>query len=668
MRIYLADLGHNQLTVSSDTYPLGVANLASYVQAHAAKPSNLEIRIFREPQDLKARMDEAPADILALSNYSWNHNLSRSFARYAKKLCPDTVTVMGGPNFPLTAPEQESLMRQLTEIDVFVDGPTYEGERAFLALVDRMQEAGRQDLRVEPIPANLWMDRDTGQVVRGGEVERIQDLDEIPSPYLAGFLDPFFSSGYLPLMQIARGCPFTCNYCNSAPRSNNKIYSHSLENVKADLEYIAQRVRPEVALAFADDNFGMYPLDLEIADYIAHLQRKYGWPGYIRTTTGKNRGDRIIKVMRTIRGALPMTAAVQSMNPTVLKNIERANIKLDTYVQIQKEVTSQGLQSYGEFILGLPGESKQSFLKGIEDLMDAGVKRVSAHQLMLLHGAPLSNPEYIEKFGLKTKYRIVARNIGNYTGEKIIETERMVYETPDLSFQEWLELRVFHLLLTIYYYEGNFEELFEYMEQNGVKPFDLLMASNKRIPDAPADFANVVQGFVQESQDELFDTPEECVAWAQEHFDGLVSGELGGNLLSKYSMLGRFFTMQAALTFLHETANSLLPQSGSRHPQEELKAVADYLRSVMLHAPFRESLEMTPSWESRYDVDAWRQEHYSQPLSKYRTSEPRFFQTSVDPRKKSLLENRVNTFGEHPSGIGKFTRTMFAQDLRRIAS
>jgi radical SAM superfamily enzyme len=83
--------------------------------------------------------------------------------------------------------------------------------------------------------------------------------------------------------------------------------------------------------------------------------------------------------MRKIRGALPMTAAVQSMDPTVLKNIERSNIKLETYTQIQREVRAQGMQSYGEMIVCLPGESKASFMKGIRDLMEAGVTRISAH-------------------------------------------------------------------------------------------------------------------------------------------------------------------------------------------------------------------------------------------------------------------------------------------------
>src|SRR5438477_2954981 len=82
--IYLADLGHNQLTVSSDVYPLGVANLATYARAHVLNGQNLRIQIFREPQDLKAAIDAEVPDILGLRSYSWNHNLALCFARYAK--------------------------------------------------------------------------------------------------------------------------------------------------------------------------------------------------------------------------------------------------------------------------------------------------------------------------------------------------------------------------------------------------------------------------------------------------------------------------------------------------------------------------------------------------------------------------------------------------------
>jgi radical SAM superfamily enzyme YgiQ (UPF0313 family) len=664
MRLYLADLGHNQITISSDVYPLGVANLAAYAKAYAHKREEIDIHLFREPQQLKAAIDRAAPDVLGLSSYSWNHNLSLAFARYAKARNSKVLTLMGGPNYPLTREVQESWLRESPEIDIATRGPTYEGERAFLHILNRYMEVGqsREGVFEESVPGNDWIDPRSKAFVQGRELERIVNLDEIPSPYLNGWMDPFFSTGYLPLMQIARGCPFTCSYCNSAVRSNSKIYSHSLDNVKADLLYIAQRVKPEVALSFADDNFGMYPLDEEVADYIAYLQDQFGWPKYIRTTTGKNRGERIIKVIRKTRGALPMTAAVQSMNPVVLKNIERSNIKLETYTQIQKEVISQGMQSYGELILSMPGETKQSFLNGVRDLMDTGVKRISAHQLMLLHGAPLSNPDSRKRFGMKTMFRVVARNIGDYTGEKVIETEEMVVETPTFTFEEYLEARVFHLLLTIFYYEGNFEEAFELARQQGVKPFDLITRMQTMLDQAPPAFRKLVDDFVYESRTELFPTRKACVEWAEQNFDGLLSGHLGGNLLSKYSMIGRFFETQASLTFLEQVIRS------AAGPSAELSAVIAYLRSVLLHVPFHESLSRSPHWTTDYDVERWARDGYQFPLADYRFDVTATYSTKVEAERKSMLELRIATFGEHPAGLGKFTRTLFARDLRRTVN
>lgn len=52
IRVFLADLGHNQLTLSSDVYPLGIANLAMYLRSHFECPEDMDVRIFQEPDDL----------------------------------------------------------------------------------------------------------------------------------------------------------------------------------------------------------------------------------------------------------------------------------------------------------------------------------------------------------------------------------------------------------------------------------------------------------------------------------------------------------------------------------------------------------------------------------------------------------------------------------------
>ena len=96
-----------------------------------------------------------------------------------------------------------------------------------------------------------------------------------------------------------------------------------------------------------------------------------------------------------------------------------------------------------------------------------------------------------------------------------------------------------------------------------------------------------------------------------------------------------------------------------------LDTIINYYSAVMLHVPFSETLEHEPVWSSSFDVEAWRNSGYEGVLQDYQFDTPRNFQTQVDQRVKTTLLTRIETFGEHASGLGRFTRTMFAKDFRR---
>ncbi len=670
MRIYLADLGHNLVTATSDTYPLGVGNLAAYAQQYLDRKEPVDVSIYKEPQELKAALDAAPADIVGFSSYSWNHHLAVSFADYARKKNPNVVTLMGGPNFPLTDEEQDSWIRAMPEIDMHVRGPTYEGERAFIQTLQRYVDVGksREGLLEQAVDGSLFVQPGTGEIIRGEtDILRMRDLDEIPSPYQTGFMDKFFDTGYFALMQLTRGCPFTCTFCNSSVKSNSKAFRHSFERTKADLDYIVKRINHASPLCFADDNFGMYVQDEEVADYLGHLMDRYDWPKYIRTTTGKNKGDRIIKVMKKAKGRLPMTSSVQSLNPVVLKNIKRDNIKLETYTEVQKELHKQGMQSYGELILCMPGETQESFMDGVDQLIETGVSRVAAHQLMLLHGAPLANPESREEFGFKTRYRVVARCLGKYLGPMVAETEEMVVESESFSFQDYLDTRTFHLLLTIFYYEDNFKELFELARNSGVRPFQLVKYMFDNLDRAPVEMRQMITEYLDENQAELFDSRDDCLDWVKDNYDDLIDGDLGGNLLSKYSMTGRFIILKDALEFLHLAASELL-KGADDDTFGMLDSIFDYYRSIMLHVPFSQSLAEEPMWHTNYDLIGWKEAGYKGSLTDFRFDQSQKFETGIDQRVKDTLTSRIETFGENATGLGRFTRTMFATDFRRNLS
>jgi hypothetical protein len=130
-------------------------------------------------------------------------------------------------------------------------------------------------------------------------------------------------------------------------------------------------------------------------------------------------------------------------------------------------------------------------------------------------------------------------------------------------------------------------------------------------------------------------------------------------------MLGRFYVTHDALDFLRQAVHAATDDALSAGVREQTNDVVEYLRCLLLHSPFSDTLSSTPAWKGSFDVEAWRDEKYEKPLSAYRYPATRTFATAVEPDRKALIENRIRTFGEHPSGLGKFTRTMFARDLRR---
>ncbi len=74
---------------------------------------------------------------------------------------------------------------------------------------------------------------------------------------------------------------------------------------------------------------------------------------------------------------------------------------------------------------------------------------------------------------------------------------------------------------------------------------------------------------------------------------------------------------------------------------------------------------LTRYWTITYDLETWRSEGYMKHLGDYYYPEPWTFAAIVEAEPKALIQSRVASFGERPVGLGKFTRTMFAKNLRR---
>ena len=270
MKIWLADLTYTQQSIASDVVPAGIGLLAEYVESRVSGIS--EVRLFKYPEDLIAAFEDDVPDVIGFANYVWNSALSLRFAKEIKADFPDTVIVFGGPNFPMAAHEQLAVLSANPWIDYYV---MKEAEAAFAALVAALMTPGVDRANIgETVPNLAYLD-DSGRLVASREVQRLPDLNDIPSPYLSGRLDEFLDGRLLPVIQTARGCPFSCAFCTEGQLYWNKVRHKPADQVANEVCYIAEHMaalpqkRRRTDLLIADSNFGMFKQDIETCKAIA---------------------------------------------------------------------------------------------------------------------------------------------------------------------------------------------------------------------------------------------------------------------------------------------------------------------------------------------------------------------------------------------------------------
>jgi len=155
-----------------------------------------------------------------------------------------------------------------------------------------------------------------------------------------------------------------------------------------------------------------------------------------------------------------ITLARQSSDPETLVNIRRSNIKMSTYVNLQKQFNDLHIPVYAELILGLPGETVASWIRGVDELLEAGVKnQLFIYLCQVLSNTEMAETSYREKFGLQTRVIKLAEIHGEARPPDFVEEfEEVVIGTTSMPHEEWkLALRfsyvlmLFHSLKLAYY-------------------------------------------------------------------------------------------------------------------------------------------------------------------------------------------------------------------------
>ena len=571
IKIFLGDLIHNTVGTYTGVFPLNIGYIASSCVSRFG--NDVDITLFKYIEDLDKAINESPPTILGLSNYAWSSNASLELFSMLKLKNPNALTVWGGPNFPADMEDQKKFMKKYSQVDVYVP---IEGETGFSNVVELVLSSKSEhelQTKISEKPIEGCITRDSkGDLQYNNPVIRTSKLDEIPSPYLTGIMDKFFDGKLTPMMQTNRGCPFTCTFCVDGLDNVQKVNSFSLDRVKDELNYISQHVSKKIhSLHFSDLNFGMFPRDLEICDLINETKKEYSYPTRVLTTTGKNKKDKIIEAIKRLDGTMSLSMSVQSMDEQVLQNVRRENISVDAMLSLMPSIKEQGLLTSSEVILSLPGDTYETHLNTIKQLLHAKVDNIQVYTCMLLDGSEMSTPHQRKKWNFKTKFRVLP---GNFTkmsnGNQAIEIEEVIVGSDTLTFDEYLELRTFAFVLWTSTVGIIYDPILKFLRQNKIDIFDLFFRMMKQIDTLPLGIHNIFDGFKNKTISELWDSKEQLISNYQkeDEFQKLLNGEDGMNVIQYHNFLLRKSYMDELTEYLFKIAYSLFNEN---NVDEELK-------------------------------------------------------------------------------------------------
>lgn len=660
--VYLADLRYFYSGVlANDCMPLGVAYMKAVMDRDLPE---VRSRLFVYPEKLLSAIQDNPPDVLMLSNYMWCEAISIHFARLMKRIRPQTLVVMGGPNISLETDRQKEYLLAAPDLDLYVLG---EGDFLATEVVKHFLDSGKDldRFRERSIPSCAYR-RPDGSIHHEPAWERHKEIDEIPSPWLTGIQDEFFDGRLAPLMETNRGCPFTCTFCVQGTRWYTKVHNFGVDRIKEEIEYVARRIHevsPNMGtLRIADSNYGMFERDIEISEHLGHMQKKYQWPLYIDATTGKNRADRIIKSVEKVSGALVLYQAVQSLDETVLKNVKRQTIKLEAYEQLQVHMRGRGLRSNSDLILGLPGETLQTHMDGIRKLLDAGVSQVTNFQLMLLKGSELETRESREMFQYKSMFRLLPKNFGVYGGEKVMDVEEIVVATDTLDFEDYVKARKHALGSVAFWHDDTFLEVVKFAEKCGVSRSDWLFSIIPAMEANPGPVKDYVEAFVAETRGELFPTKQACIDFysKEENWERLMRSEIGDNLMHKYQAIASFHLWREICALAMSVTRDLIMARGKHaeipHFEEFWRDFHTYIQHQHAHG-FTEKEILSPTRVTlRYDIDRWIEDGMPVNPSPYRLAEPAEFEFALTEEAHHGLSSTLSTWQTHIKGLTKMMK------------
>ena len=400
--------------------------------------------------------------IVAFSCSVWNSEYNKTLAKKIKAKHPDCIIIFGGHSV-----SRDAKLLENDFIDILMFG---EGERTFGSLLSKLRDG--------KIEETFDIAFKTVDGVTSTPIQPVSCLDDLPSPYLTGVFDKILADNkgleFLCVLETNRGCPYSCAYCDWC--AGKKMRFFPIEKVLEEIRWLSEN---KIAYCFcADSNFGMFDRDVEIARALIEAKKSNGYPEVFRPCYEKNSDERVFEICSTLnsvgmdKGA---TMAYQTLCDDALKNIGRKNLTMEHFSSLMQKYNEAGIPTYSELILGLPGETKESFCKGICRLLENGQHNsLSVYHCEALPNSELTEPEFIKKHGIEI-IKVAFNHIHSAPDkdEEVKEYSYLVRSTNTLSREDWVYANLFSVCVQCFHSLGILRYLAMYLHnEDKISYFD----------------------------------------------------------------------------------------------------------------------------------------------------------------------------------------------------
>ena len=229
-----------------------------------------------------------------------------------------------------------------------------------------------------------------------------------------------------------------------------------LDRIYREIEWLSKN---KIEFIFCcDANFGILKRDLDIARKVADSKMAMGYPKAFSVQNTKNSRESIFNLQKILNDAglqKGVNLALQSLNEETLKYVGRSNIDNKTYAELQRLFTKSDIPTFTDLIIGLPGETYESFTKGVSEIIASGQhNRIQFINLTILENTLMAKPEFQKEHGLKiVETELIPHHSSLDMTEAIIETQHLVTATRSMPEKDWIKTRVFSWMASLLHFD-----------------------------------------------------------------------------------------------------------------------------------------------------------------------------------------------------------------------